>query len=172
MMIKGDNPENIKVGSTLATDSFQGNHFDFMLSNPPYGKSWSKDQAYIKDGNEVIDSRFKVTLPDYWGNEETLDATPRSSDGQLLFLMEMVNKMKSPKTTKSAAVLPLCITAQACLLAMQVQEKATSVAILLKTICWRPSYSCLTTCSTTQALPPIFGCCPTINLKHAKAKFS
>lgn len=100
MMIKGDNPENIKVGSTLATDSFQGNHFDFMLSNPPYGKSWSKDQAYIKDGNEVIDSRFKVTLPDYWGNVETLDATPRSSDGQLLFLMEMVSKMKSPNDNK------------------------------------------------------------------------
>ena len=100
MMIKGDNPENIKVGSTLATDSFQGKQFDFMLSNPPYGKSWSSDQAYIKDGNEVIDSRFKVSLPDYWGNAETLDATPRSSDGQLLFLMEMVNKMKSPKNNK------------------------------------------------------------------------
>ena len=100
MMIKGDNPENIKVGSTLATDSFQGNYFDFMLSNPPYGKSWSSDQAYIKDGNEVIDSRFKVSLPDYWGNEETLDATPRSSDGQLLFLMEMVSKMKSPNDNK------------------------------------------------------------------------
>ena len=100
MMIKGDNPENIKVGSTLATDSFQGKQFDFMLSNPPYGKSWSSDQAYIKDGNEVIDSRFKVSLPDYWGNAEILDATPRSSDGQLLFLMEMVNKMKSPKNNK------------------------------------------------------------------------
>ena len=100
MMIKGDNPENIKVGSTLATDSFQGNYFDFMLSNPPYGKSWSSDQAYIKDGNDVIDSRFKVSLPDYWGNEETLDATPRSSDGQLLFLMEMVSKMKSPNDNK------------------------------------------------------------------------
>lgn len=96
MMIKGDDPENIKVGSTLATDSFQGNCFDFMLSNPPYGKSWSGDQAYIKDGNDVIDSRFKVSLPDYWGKEEVLDATPRSSDGQLLFLMEMVSKMKAP----------------------------------------------------------------------------
>ena len=96
MMIKGDDPENIKVGSTLATDSFQGSCFDFMLSNPPYGKSWSSDQAYIKDGNDVIDSRFKVSLPDYWGKEEILDATPRSSDGQLLFLMEMVSKMKAP----------------------------------------------------------------------------
>ena len=94
MMIKGNNPENIKVGSTLATDEFSGNRFDFMLSNPPYGKSWKSDLKYIKDGNDVIDPRFQVELTDYWGKTETVDATPRSSDGQLLFLMEMVGKMK------------------------------------------------------------------------------
>jgi type I restriction enzyme M protein len=96
MMIKGNNPENIRVGSTLSTDEFAGQTFDFMLSNPPYGKSWSSEQKYIKDGKDVIDPRFKVRLQDYWGNEEEVDATPRSSDGQLLFLMEMVNKMKDP----------------------------------------------------------------------------
>lgn len=95
MMIKGNNPENIRCGSTLATDEFAGTNFDFMLSNPPYGKSWVADQKYIKDGRDVIDSRFTIKLNDYWGNEETADATPRSSDGQLLFLMEMVNKMKA-----------------------------------------------------------------------------
>ena len=41
MMIKGNNPENIKLGSTLATNEFSKMKFDFMLSNPPYGKSWS-----------------------------------------------------------------------------------------------------------------------------------
>ena len=95
MMIKGNNPENIRVGSTLSTDEFSGNTFDFMLSNPPYGKSWSTDLKYIKDGKDIIDPRFVVTLKDYWGNSEEVDATPRSSDGQLLFLMEMVKKMKS-----------------------------------------------------------------------------
>ncbi|WP_114783288.1 type I restriction-modification system subunit M [Botryobacter ruber] len=94
MMIKGNNPENIRVGSTLSTDEFAGMHFNFMLSNPPYGKSWSSEQKYIKDGKSIIDPRFLVKLKDYWGNEEDADATPRSSDGQLLFLMEMVNKMK------------------------------------------------------------------------------
>ncbi|MBL1352235.1 MAG: SAM-dependent DNA methyltransferase [Zetaproteobacteria bacterium] len=94
MMIKGDDPANIRVGSTLSTDEFAGTRFDFMLSNPPYGKSWSSDQKYIKDGKDVIDPRFQVQLKDYWGNEEAVAATPRSSDGQLLFLMEMVNKMK------------------------------------------------------------------------------
>ncbi len=96
MMIKGNNPENIKVGSTLSTDDFASNRFDFMLSNPPYGKSWASEQKYIKDGGDVIDPRFKLKLRDYWGNPEDCDATPRSSDGQLLFLMEMANKMKDP----------------------------------------------------------------------------
>ena len=95
MMIKGDDPANIRHGSTLATDEFSGTRFDFMLSNPPYGKSWSKDKKYIKDGKDVIDPRFKIELKDYWGKTETVDATPRSSDGQLLFLMEMINKMKA-----------------------------------------------------------------------------
>lgn len=108
MMIKGNNPENIKVGSTLSTDEFAASRFDFMLSNPPYGKSWASEQKHIKDGSDVIDPRFKVSLKDYWGNLEVVDATPRSSDGQLLFLMEMVNKMKdssvSPLGSRIASV--------------------------------------------------------------------
>ncbi|MCR9261209.1 MAG: type I restriction-modification system subunit M [Pseudomonadaceae bacterium] len=99
MMIKGNNPANIKVGSTLSTDEFASDRFDFMLSNPPYGKSWASEAKNIKDGKDVIDSRFKVELTDYWGNKETVDATPSSSDGQLLFLMEMVSKMKSPSSS-------------------------------------------------------------------------
>lgn len=108
MMIKGNNPENIRVGSTLSTDEFAGTSFDFMLSNPPYGKSWATEQKYIKDGKEVIDSRFQIRLKNYWGIEEDADAIPRSSDGQLLFLMEMVSKMKSlsqsPTGTRIASV--------------------------------------------------------------------
>jgi len=95
MMIKGKNPEHIKVGSTLSTDEFAGTKFDFMLSNPPYGKSWAGEQKYIKDGKDVIDNRFLIKLKNYWGEEEDADAVPRSSDGQLLFLMEMVDKMKA-----------------------------------------------------------------------------
>lgn len=108
MMIKGNNPENIRVGSTLSTDEFSGNTFDFMLSNPPYGKSWASEQKNIKDGKDVIDARFIVKLKDYWGKEETVDATPRSSDGQLLFLMEMLSKIKpltqSPLGSRIASV--------------------------------------------------------------------
>ncbi len=108
MMIKGDDLENIKLGSTLSTDEFAGKSFDFMLSNPPYGKSWATEVKYIKDGKDIIDPRFEIELKNYWGETELVDATPRSSDGQLLFLMEMVDKMKplsqSPKGSRIASV--------------------------------------------------------------------
>lgn len=108
MMIKGNNPENIKNGSTLATDDFAGTRFDFLLSNPPYGKSWGSEQKHILDGKQVLDSRFEVTLSDIKGVSTIERATPRSSDGQLLFLMEMVDKMKttsdSPLGSRIASV--------------------------------------------------------------------
>jgi len=83
MILKEDKPEpdNIQFGSTLSQDKFGMMKFDFMLSNPPYGKSWKSDQEYIVDGKDIIDSRFKM-------------GTPRSSDGQLLFLVNMLSKMK------------------------------------------------------------------------------
>jgi type I restriction enzyme M protein len=108
MMIKGNDPENIKFGSTLSTDEFAGIRFDFMLSNPPYGKSYKSEQKFILDGKEVLDPRFQVRLKNFQGIEETVPATPRSSDGQLLFLMDMVSKMKplsaSPLGTRIASV--------------------------------------------------------------------
>ncbi|MBE9469081.1 MAG: SAM-dependent DNA methyltransferase [Bacteroidetes bacterium] len=89
MMIKGDKPENIAYGSTLSKekDGFPNLNFDFMLSNPPYGKTWKIDEDAIVDdrgkkGKERIkDTRFEIGLPTI-------------SDGQLLFLMNMVSKMK------------------------------------------------------------------------------
>lgn len=112
MMIKGNNPENIRYGSTLATDEFSTLRFDFMLSNPPYGKSWKTDQGQIleKKGSQtvIIDGRFEVTLPNVKGDNETVSAAPAVDDGQLLFLMEMVSKMKrlseSPLGTRIATV--------------------------------------------------------------------
>lgn len=104
MMIKGNDPENILFGSTLATNDFSGKHFDFMLTNPPYGKSWKTEQKGIMEGKEVLDHRFQVRLSDYAGKESSLcPAVPRSSDGQLLFLMEMVDKMKRPTDSPSGS---------------------------------------------------------------------
>jgi type I restriction enzyme M protein len=87
MLIKGEKPENIAFGSTLSKDGHSSLAFDFMLSNPPYGKTWKLDENAIVDdrgkkGKENIkDTRFEVGLPTI-------------SDGQLLFLMNMVSKMK------------------------------------------------------------------------------
>lgn len=112
MMIKGNNPENIRYGSTLATDEFSGTRFDFMLSNPPYGKSWKTDQGQILEKNGantvIIDPRFEVSLCDDEGTMQTVSAAPAVDDGQLLFLMEMVSKMKrlqdSPAGSRIATV--------------------------------------------------------------------
>lgn len=83
MLIKDKDPKNIAYGSTLGKDGFYNMKFDFMLSNPPYGKSWKIDyDAIVGDKKKIIDHRFTVGVP-------------RSSDGQLLFLMNMVSKMKS-----------------------------------------------------------------------------
>ena len=82
MLIKNENPENIAYGSTLGNDGFMGKEFDFMLSNPPYGKSWKIDIDAIQDGKKIVDPRFSV-------------GTPRSSDGQSLFLANMAYKMKN-----------------------------------------------------------------------------
>jgi type I restriction enzyme M protein len=112
MMIKGNNPENIRYGSTLATDEFSGTRFDFMLSNPPYGKSWKTDQGQILEKNGantvIIDPRFEVSLPDSSGQTQLVSAAPAVDDGQLLFLMEMASKMKrlqdSPAGSRIATV--------------------------------------------------------------------
>ena len=87
MLIKGEQSENIKYGSTLGNDGFEQLHFDFMLSNPPYGKTWKIDEDKIvtdrgkKGSQNIKDPRFQIGLPSI-------------SDGQLLFLMNMVSKMK------------------------------------------------------------------------------
>ena len=95
MLIKGRDPDKIYYGSTIAKDNFAKVTFDFMLANPPYGKSWTVDQDAIMDGKkkEIIDPRFAVEHPGLKPGEK-LTLVPRSSDGQLLFLVNMLSKMK------------------------------------------------------------------------------
>jgi len=95
MLLKGEgeSAENIKGGpeySTLANDAFMGRQFDFMLSNPPYGKNWKSDLDRMGGKSALNDPRFIVSHRD---NPE-LSLITRSSDGQMLFLANMVSKMK------------------------------------------------------------------------------
>lgn len=93
MLLKGDGEqaEHISYGSTLCNDNNASATFDFMLSNPPYGKSWKTDADKMGGKNEILDTRFNACLD----NGEQLSMIPRSSDGQLLFLLNNVAKMKT-----------------------------------------------------------------------------
>jgi type I restriction enzyme M protein len=94
MLLKGegDNADHIVGGaewSTLSHDAFPALCFDFMMSNPPYGKSWKKDLELMGGKDGMRDPRYKVMH-----KGEELSLVTRSSDGQMLFLANMVSKMQ------------------------------------------------------------------------------
>jgi type I restriction enzyme M protein len=96
LLVKGDGEaaDNIVGGpehSTLSNDAFPSREFDFMLSNPPYGKSWATDQERMGGKKGIKDPRFVI---EHAGDPEYSLIT-RSSDGQMLFLANMISKMKT-----------------------------------------------------------------------------
>ena len=92
LLLKGDGEqaEHISYGSTLSLDGNATMQFDFMLSNPPYGKSWKTDAEKMGGKKEILDTRFNT----YLDGGEYLPMIPRTSDGQLLFLLNNISKMK------------------------------------------------------------------------------
>ena len=80
----GKDAENIKFGSTLSNDQHSDKTFNYLLANPPYGKDWKRDKAAVEKEAEKTEGRFSA-------------GTPRSSDGQLLFLQHMLSRMKAPE---------------------------------------------------------------------------
>ena len=84
LLIKGDldKDRNIALGDTLANDQFPGEHFGYMLANPPFGVDWKKIEGRVKEDAAKSDGRFSVGLPS-------------TSDGSLLFLLHMISKMDS-----------------------------------------------------------------------------
>src|SRR5947209_7163318 len=87
---EGEEAENFKHGSTLSQDAFPARAFDFMLSNPPYGKSWKTDLERMGGKGDIKDPRFVTEHAD----DPEFSLITRSSDGQLLFLVNLLNKMK------------------------------------------------------------------------------
>lgn len=102
MLLKGegDQAEHISYGSTLSIDGNATRQFDFMLSNPPYGKSWKTDADKMGGKKDILDSRFNT----YLEGGEQLAMLPRTSDGQLLFLLNNVAKMKKDTALGSRIV--------------------------------------------------------------------
>jgi type I restriction enzyme M protein len=90
MLLKGDEANNVAYGSTLSSDGFPSLEFDFMLSNPPYGKAWKTDADKMGGKKGILDTRF---VTPFAGDAE-FSMIPRVSDGQLLFLLNNVAKMK------------------------------------------------------------------------------
>jgi type I restriction enzyme M protein len=95
LLLKGDGDaaDNIVGGpehSTLANDAFPSREFDFMLSNPPYGKSWKTDLERMGGKAGLKDPRFLIEH----GGDAEYSLVTRSSDGQMLFLANMLSKMK------------------------------------------------------------------------------
>ena len=80
-LITGEDPDKIKLGSSLSNDQFEGNTFDYMITNPPFGVSWKSEQSFINEESKNPLGRFTV-------------GTPRVSDGSLLFLQHLISKMK------------------------------------------------------------------------------
>ena len=95
LLLKGEGAaaDNIVGGpehSTLSNDAFPAREFDFMLSNPPYGKSWKTDLERMGGKRDMRDPRFVI---EHAGDPEYSLVT-RSSDGQMLFLVNKLSKMK------------------------------------------------------------------------------
>lgn len=85
MLIKGNNADFIKDGNTLSDDQFEGQTFDYILSNPPFGREWKNEKAAVEaEAKRGFAGRFGPGLP-------------AASDGQMLFLLTAISKMKEPK---------------------------------------------------------------------------
>lgn len=80
-LVSGENADNIKLGNSFTQDRFPTQRFNYIMANPPYGVTWKKDQDFIIEESQNPEGRF------YAG-------TPRTSDGQLLFIQHMLSKMK------------------------------------------------------------------------------
>jgi type I restriction enzyme M protein len=87
---EGEEAENFKHASTLSQDAFPSREFDFMLSNPPYGKSWKTDLERMGGKGDIKDPRYIIEH----ANDQEYNLITRSSDGQLMFLVNMLSKMK------------------------------------------------------------------------------
>lgn len=85
MLIKGNNADFIKDGNTLSDDRFEGQKFDYIISNPPFGREWKNEKRVVEDeAKRGFAGRFGAGLP-------------AASDGQMLFLMTAISKMKEPR---------------------------------------------------------------------------
>ncbi len=153
MLIKGNNADFIKDGNTLSDDQFEGQTFDYVLSNPPFGREWKNEKAAVEaEAKRGFAGRFGPGLP-------------AASDGQMLFLLTAISKMKEPKDGGSRIAIihngsPL-FTGDAGSGPSEIRR------YILENDLQKPSSLFPTIFSTILVLPPIFGYCLTRRLEPA-----
>lgn len=93
MLMKGQNPDHIRLGNTLTQDRFSGEKIRFLISNPPFGVTWKDEEKKVKEEADLgFDGRFGA-------------GTPRVSDGSLLFLQNMISKMYDDEEGSRIAII-------------------------------------------------------------------
>lgn len=93
MLMKGQNPDNIRLGNTLTQDRFSGEKIRFLISNPPFGVTWKDEEKKVKEEADLgFDGRFGA-------------GTPRVSDGSLLFIQNMISKMYNDEEGSRIAII-------------------------------------------------------------------
>ena len=81
MLITGEDPDSIRLGSSLSEDQFQGQRFDYMITNPPFGVSWKSDEAVVKSEAQTATGRFSAGTPRYFRWCVAVSATHALQDG-------------------------------------------------------------------------------------------
>jgi type I restriction enzyme M protein len=130
---EGAEAENMKYGSTLSNDAFPSQEFDFMLSNPPYGKSWKTDLERLGGKGDIKDPRF---VTQHGGDPEYKMIT-RSSDGQLMFLVNKLSKMKH--TTRLGSRIAEVHNGSSLFTGDAGQGESNTGRLDHRNDCWRPS---------------------------------
>lgn len=94
MLIKGQNSDNIVFGNSLTEDGHKGKSYRYLISNPPFGVQWKNEESFVKNESESsgFNGRFGA-------------GTPRVSDGSLLFLLNMIDKMKKDEKGSRIAII-------------------------------------------------------------------
>ena len=155
MLVKGQDASHIVYGNSLSDDGHRGERFHYCIANPPFGVDWTKVEESVRDEHADLgfDGRFGPGVP-------------RKSDGQLLFLMHLISKMRDPDKDGSRIAIvhngsPL-FTGGAGSGESNIRRGSS------RTTGWRRSSVCPSRSSTTPASPATCGCSPTENVTSVR----
>ena len=158
MLIKGQDIANIIFGNTLSDDGLPGKHFDYMLSNPPFGVEWKKIEKEVRKEARAA------------GLQRPLRPRPAARQRRLAAVPAAPASPRCARPRMAAAASASSSTARRCSPAAPARARARSAATCWRTTWSRPSSACRPTCSTTPASAPTSGSSATASPTHRKGK--